>query len=151
MAYNSPQHMNSPQHRVAVAQSAPAATADEAVEKIASLSRQAVGAGADLVLLPDALHRGSTMPVFDTDSTANSDGDDIGGRGRNGILDLGTVLAGPNYNGEALLTATIDLRDTIRGKFDFDVTGHYARPDVFRLLVNEADAPPVSFADGFPD
>ncbi len=30
-----------------------------------------------------------------------------------------------------------------RGKFDFDVTGHYARPDVFRLEVNERPERPV--------
>ena len=321
MAYNSRHHMNTPQLRVAVAQSAPAATADEAIEKIAAFSRQAVATGAGLVLFPEAFvggyprgatfgavvgsrtdagrdafqryhqnaidvpgphctrigeiaaahalhlvvgvierdggtlyctvlffspdgalmgkHRklmptaserliwgfgnGSTMPVFDTpfgklgavicwenymplmraahyakgiqiycaptadsrdtwlptmrhiaiegrcfvlsanifarrsdypdtDSAVNGDPDDIVCRGGSCIVDpFGTVLAGPNYNGEALLSAAIDLGDTIRGKFDFDVTGHYARPDVFRLLVNEADTPPVSFADGFPD
>ena len=73
-------------------------------------------------------------------------------RGGSCIIDpFGTVLAGPNYDGEALLTAAINLGDTIRGKFDFDVTGHYARPDVFRLMVNEADTPPVQFVDGFGD
>lgn len=57
----------------------------------------------------------------------------------------GKFLAGPNFEGEAILTAELDLADVVRGKFDFDVTGHYARPDVFRLLVNEAPAPAVSF------
>jgi nitrilase len=50
---------------------------------------------------------------------------------------LGKVLAGPNYEGECILTAEIDVGETIEGKFDLDVAGHYARPDVFRLEVNE--------------
>ncbi len=50
---------------------------------------------------------------------------------------LGEVLAGPVYGGEAVLTADIDLDDTIRGKYDLDVAGHYARPDVFSLTVDE--------------
>ena len=50
---------------------------------------------------------------------------------------LGEVIAGPVYDEEVILTADIDLGDTIRGKFDLDVVGHYARPDVFRLIVNE--------------
>ena len=50
---------------------------------------------------------------------------------------LGKVLAGPNYEGETILTAEIDVGETAEGKFDLDVAGHYARPDVFRLEVNE--------------
>lgn len=56
---------------------------------------------------------------------------------------LGQVLAGPNFDGECILTADLDLADIPRGKFDFDVAGHYARPDVFRLLVNESVMHPV--------
>jgi nitrilase len=51
---------------------------------------------------------------------------------------LGQVLAGPDYEGETILTADIDLDDIARGKFDLDVVGHYARPDIFRLYVNES-------------
>ena len=65
-------------------------------------------------------------------------------RGGSAIVSpLGKVLAGPNFEGEAILTADLDLGDIGRGKFDFDVAGHYARPDVFQLIVNEAPAPPV--------
>ena len=53
------------------------------------------------------------------------------------VSPLGEVLAGPVYGREAVLTADIDLDDTIRGKFDLDVAGHYARPDVFTLTVDE--------------
>ena len=56
---------------------------------------------------------------------------------------LGKILAGPNSDGECILTADIDLADVVRGKYDLDVVGHYARPDVFRLYVNERATPPV--------
>ena len=60
-------------------------------------------------------------------------------RGGSAIVSpLGRVLAGPHFDGETILTADLDLGDIGRGKFDFDVAGHYARPDVFTLTVNEA-------------
>jgi len=50
---------------------------------------------------------------------------------------LGKVLAGPVYDEECILTAELDAGEIAEGKFDLDVAGHYARPDVFRLVVNE--------------
>jgi nitrilase len=50
---------------------------------------------------------------------------------------LGEVLAGPVFGEECVLTADLDRADLVRAKLDFDVVGHYARPDVFRLEVNE--------------
>jgi hypothetical protein len=32
------------------------------------------------------------------------------------------------------------MAEIARGKYDFDVAGHYARPDVFQLFVNERAA-----------
>jgi nitrilase len=65
-------------------------------------------------------------------------------RGGSSIIDpLGRVLAGPNFEQECILTADIDLAEIPRAKYDFDVVGHYARPDVFRLLVNEQKTSPV--------
>src|SRR3982751_256642 len=65
-------------------------------------------------------------------------------RGGSAIVSpLGKVLAGPAFAGETILNATLDLDDIGRGKFDFDVVGHYSRPDVFQLVVNEAPTPPV--------
>jgi len=63
---------------------------------------------------------------------------------------LGRVLAGPKYDGEGMLVADLDMDDIARGKYDFDVTGHYARPDVFCLHVNEAPAPAVTFRHAAP-
>jgi nitrilase len=59
---------------------------------------------------------------------------------------LGQLLAGPVYGEECVLVADLDRADLARAKFDFDVVGHYARPDVFRLTVNEAAARPVTFS-----
>jgi nitrilase len=65
-------------------------------------------------------------------------------RGGSAIISpLGKVLAGPSFEGETILTAELDLNELGRSKFDFDVTGHYSRPDVFQLIVNEAPARPV--------
>lgn len=58
---------------------------------------------------------------------------------------LGKLLAGPCYDGECILTAELDLGEIAEGKYDLDVAGHYARPDVFRLLVNERPAPAAEF------
>ena len=54
------------------------------------------------------------------------------------VSPLGQFLAGPDFDGETILSAELDMNDITRGKYDFDVTGHYARPDIFKLLVNEA-------------
>jgi nitrilase len=65
-------------------------------------------------------------------------------RGGSAIVSpFGKVLAGPDWSGETILTADLDLREIGRGKFDFDVAGHYSRPDVFKLVVNESPANPV--------
>jgi len=63
---------------------------------------------------------------------------------------LGEILAGPHWDGETILTAEIDLGAIAAGKFDLDVTGHYARPDVFRLHVNERPMPAVISNSGEP-
>lgn len=61
------------------------------------------------------------------------------------VSPLGTVLAGPNYEDEALVFADLDFGDIVRAKFDFDVVGHYARPDVFGLTVRDNSPPAVTF------
>jgi nitrilase len=65
---------------------------------------------------------------------------------------LGRVLAGPARDGEAILTADLDLDEIVRGKFDLDIVGHYSRPDVFNLVVDSSRRAPVSWtgADAAP-
>jgi nitrilase len=65
-------------------------------------------------------------------------------RGGSAIISpLGELLAGPLFDQEGILYAELDLAEVARSKFDFDVVGHYARPDVFQLVVNEKPALPV--------
>jgi nitrilase len=56
---------------------------------------------------------------------------------------LGQILAGPNFEGPCILTVDLDLDEIPRGKYDFDVVGHYSRPDIFRLYVNTRSTIPV--------
>ena len=58
---------------------------------------------------------------------------------------LGDVLAGPCFNDTGLIVAEIDLADIVRSRYDFDAVGHYARPDVFSLSVDEREKRAVSF------
>lgn len=61
---------------------------------------------------------------------------------------LGAILAGPDHGGETILYADIDLGEIVGARYDFDVAGHYARPDVFQLTVDERARPPVARITG---
>jgi nitrilase len=50
---------------------------------------------------------------------------------------LGDVLAGPLENETGLVSAEIETEDIVRARYDFDPVGHYARADIFRLLIDE--------------
>jgi nitrilase len=72
-------------------------------------------------------------------------------RGGSAIIGpLGQVLAGPDFSGETILTADIDLAEIARARLDFDAVGHYARPDVFQLVVDETSRTPVAFKNAAP-
>lgn len=59
-------------------------------------------------------------------------------RGGSAIISpLGEVLAGPLYDQEGILYAELNMAEVARSKLDFDVVGHYARPDVFTFAVRE--------------
>ena len=85
------------------------------------------------------LRRGDCPP--DYPATEGDDPATVLIRGGSVIVNpQGVILAGPDYSGETILTAEVDLNEVVEGKFDLDVTGHYARPDVFRLSVDEGRA-----------
>lgn len=45
----------------------------------------------------------------------------------------GSLLAGPVFNEEAILTADLDLSRIAEENLALDVTGHYSRPDIFEV------------------
>ncbi len=74
------------------------------------------------------------------------DPDTVLSRGGSCIIGpLGTILAGPDFADEAILTAEIDRDDIARARVDFDAVGHYARPDIFQLNVDETARSAVAF------
>ena len=60
---------------------------------------------------------------------------------------LGDLLAGPLWDESGIITADLDMGELVRARFDFDVTGHYARPDVFRLIVDESPRHTVEYEE----
>ncbi len=50
---------------------------------------------------------------------------------------LGEIIPGPLKDESGLVVAEINIDDIVKARYDFDVTGHYSRPDVFSLIVDE--------------
>lgn len=68
-------------------------------------------------------------------------------RGGSCIIDpLGNVLVEPDFTGESVKIAELDLSLITKGKYDLDVVGHYSRPDVFQLHVDTSAKSAVSFS-----
>jgi nitrilase len=120
-----------------------APTADPRDVWLASMRHIAVE-GRCFVLSCNQFNRQRDFPV---DYRAHFDGnpDAIVTRGGSCIVDpFGNFLAGPNTDSEAILVAEIDRGQIVRGKYDLDVVGHYARPDIFQLKVDERPKHPVT-------
>jgi nitrilase len=120
-----------------------APTADSRDSWLASVRHIAVEGGC-FVLSCNQFNRRSDFPA-DYSSTFGEDPDGVVSRGGSCIVDpFGNFLAGPNLDSEAILIAEIDRAQIVRGKYDLDVVGHYARPDIFQLQVDERQKLPVT-------
>jgi nitrilase len=120
-----------------------APTADARDSWIASMRHIAVE-GRCFVLSCNQFNRRRDFPA-NYRTPFGDDPDTIISRGGSCIVDpFGVFLAGPNTDGEAILLADIDRAQIVRGKYDLDVVGHYARPDIFRLHVDERPKRPVT-------
>jgi nitrilase len=123
-----------------------APTADARDSWIASMRHIAVE-GRCFVLSCNQFNRRRDFPS-DYHSIFREDPDAVVCRGGSCIVDpFGNFLAGPNTEGEAVLFAEIDRAQIVRGKYDLDVVGHYARPDIFQLHVDARAKKPVSIHD----
>ena len=61
-----------------------------------------------------------------------SDDEAILSRGGSAIVSpQGEFVAGPLWDEEGMLVADVDLDEVLKSKLDFDVIGHYSRPDLF--------------------
>jgi nitrilase len=59
----------------------------------------------------------------------------------------GKIVAGPLHEQYGVLAAEIELESVGLAQRSLDVSGHYARPDIFRLQVDRRTMPPVEFDD----
>ena len=59
----------------------------------------------------------------------------------------GEIAAGPLHKETGILYCDIDLGKAAIAKRALDVTGHYSRPDIFKLHVNTRPQSPVEFED----
>ncbi len=76
-----------------------------------------------------------------------ADDPDIMCRGGSAVVGpLGQYITQPYYGKEGVLVADLDLSLIAQSRYDFDVVGHYSRPDVFKLSVQEAKQQGVLFA-----
>ena len=75
--------------------------------------------------------------------------DDLILRGGSAVIapDSG-YLAGPVYDEPCILYAEIDPGRITEGRLFLDTQGHYSRPDVFHLEVNDRPQSNVSFESG---
>lgn len=59
------------------------------------------------------------------------------------ISPMGKILASAESKTKTIIYSDINLEEIIKGKYDFDVVGHYSRPDIFKLNVNKNKKKPV--------
>ncbi|MFK5998682.1 MAG: carbon-nitrogen hydrolase family protein [Rhodobacterales bacterium] len=58
---------------------------------------------------------------------------------------FGGIVAGPMHQEKGLLITELDATTVQASRRKFDASGHYARPDIFKLSVNRTTMPPADF------
>jgi nitrilase len=106
-------------------------------------SRQYAFEGRCFVLAAGSVMRASALPAgLEPHPDRVSGPDQLVLRGGSAIIAPdGRYLAGPSYDRAQVLVATLDLAERRAESMTLDVTGHYARPDVFDFTVRRAPRP----------
>ena len=104
-----------------------APTADDSDGWLASMQHIAIESGAFVISVPQYIER----DAFPSDFPVPLPDDKVFGRGGAAIIEPrgGSVIAGPLYDREGIVTAEIDLKVGLSAKRWFDVVGHYKRID----------------------
>ena len=63
----------------------------------------------------------------------------------------GKIVAGPLDAEEGILYADVRADQLVGPRWQLDVAGHYARPDLFELTVHRGGRPLLRMAEGGPD
>jgi nitrilase len=100
-------------------------------------SRQYAFEGRTFVLTAGGLATAADLPAeFERTPDLQAKPETFVQRGGSAIIAPdGRYLAGPVYEQETILVAELDLGEIIRESMTLDVTGHYARPDIFDLTI----------------
>jgi nitrilase len=111
-----------------------APTADDTDGWLASMRHIAIESGAFVVSVPQYIPRSAFPDDFPVELP---DDKEVFGNGGAAIVepDGGSVIAGPLYGEEGIVTADCDLRAGLHAKRWFDAVGHYSREDVLAPAV----------------
>ncbi len=120
-----------------------AATWDNGDNWVATL-RHIAREGRVYVIGVTTLLRGSDIPDDTPGRELWGGAEDWANDGYSAIVDPdGQLLAGPLVKEEGILYAEVDADHARAERYKFDPVGHYSRPDVFRLTIDESVKPPV--------
>ena len=125
-----------------------APTWDCGEEWVASMRHIAREGGCWVIATGTAMQAGDVPKSFPgRERLFGDDGEWLCDGGAVVVRPFGKVAAGPLNREKTVLTCDIDPAAAPRARRSLDVTGHYARPDIFHLQVNRTPLPPVEFRD----
>lgn len=118
-----------------------APTADDRDSWIASMRHIALEGRCYVITTCQVMHR-SDYP-HDYDCAIDTAPDELLMRGGSAVIaPNGEVIVGPVFGQEGIFYAEVDKQEIIRQSLDFDVSGHYARPDIFSLHLDDRPKTP---------